>query len=477
MDKPTIFLNAMQVGPEQYCKLILKKFNKTLLAQLKSASYLDFDVKSGYFMMQYTEHNVQMLADAFGENALLNTTYMTRSQIVTKNVRIDKSKTPLSGRQSVPKNNVTILPLLHEQRTFALIKFHHHMGVFRAIKMLDYVKYSKSYKRFVTHLDEDHLRRLIHDLAPICHVQLDSKIEINNLNLQKLFWEQSHLRPGFKSCPDAYLERMRLKNYSMNTVRTYHGLLVKFINFFDGEMEIVNSFGENEINAYHRELIQSDKYSFSYINQSLNAIKYYYNEILDRGLEPELLERPKKVNELPKVLTREELIRIVRAIKNEKHKTIVFLTYSSGLRMGELLQLRIEDLDFERALAHIRGAKGRKDRYTILSQKVIHMLRSYLRNHKPKHYVFEGQYGGKYSSSSVGKFWRKTLNETQIKFAFTFHSLRHSFATHLLENGTDLRYIQQLLGHSSTKTTEIYTHVSTKHIGNIKSPGDMLNIS
>ena len=251
---------------------------------------------------------------------------------------------------------------------------------------------------------------------------------------------------------------------------------MKFINSYDQKMEVIDRFAEEEINVYHREMIQKNKFSFSYINQSLNAIKYYYNKILNRGLEPELLDRPKKMNELPKVLAKEALKGILGSLRNEKHKTMVFLAYSSGVRIGELLNLRITDLDFERALLHIQQAKGRKDRYTILSQKVIPMLRKYLHTNKPKDYLFEGQYGGKYSNSSVNKFWGKALKEARIAYAYTFHSLRHTFATHLLESGTDIRYIQQLLGHSSSKTTEIYTHVSTRYLGNIKSPGDLLDL-
>jgi site-specific recombinase XerD len=278
------------------------------------------------------------------------------------------------------------------------------------------------------------------------------------------------------SCPDAYLEKMRLKNYSLNTMRTYHMMLMKYLNSFNKEIEIINSFAEQEINTYHRQMIQAKKYSFSTINQSLNAIKYYYNEILDKGLEPELIERPKKNKELPKVLTKEEVRDIIRVLKNQKHQCMVFISYSSGVRIGEILELRIADIDFERKMIHVRDAKGRKDRYTILSSKMGLMLKSYLRIFKPKDYLFEGQYGGKYSASSVTKFWKRALAEAKVKYSYTFHSLRHSFATHLLENGTDIRYIQQLLGHSSSRTTEIYTHISHRYVGNIKSPGDMLDI-
>jgi site-specific recombinase XerD len=476
MVKSIIFLNPHQVGDDEYAKLIIRDNCTELTDRLKSLPYLEFDSRTGTYMMPKTEHFVQMLSDNTDDVALLNTTFMTRAKVITDYIRIDQSKIKDSRQDPQAKGQLTILPLLHEGRKFALLKFHYHPGIYQKLKMLDYIKYSKTYKRFVTHLDENHIRKLVSDIAGMCQIQLNSKIEINNISLQKLLWEQAYAGTSYISCPDAYLERMRLKNYSINTLRTYHTMLLKYLNSFHSNIEIINSYTEQEINTYHRNMIQAKKYSFSTINQSLNAIKYYYNEILNRNLEPELLERPRHNQELPKVLAKEEVRDILRVIKNEKHRCMVFLSYSSGVRIGELLHLKTEDIDFERNMIHVRDAKGRKDRYTILSQKVALMLSKYLRHYKPKSYLFEGQYGGKYSSSSVAKFWKKALKEAEVKYDFTFHSLRHSFATHLLENGTDIRYIQQLLGHSSSRTTEIYTHISHRYVGNIKSPGDLLDV-
>lgn len=475
MDKAIIFINPLELGDDVYCKLIIKDSNQVLLDRLQGFVYLERHAKSGCYIMPHTDHNVRMLADGTSDLALLNSTYMNKSRIITNNIRIDKGHTQTTRRQTGRSGNITIFPLLHKKKTFALLKFPYSPTIYNTLKRLDYVKYSKTYRRFVTHLDAIHLYKIIYDMAPVCRVQLNSKIDINDLSLKKMLWEQSYLGAEYKSCPITYLEKMKLGNYSINTMKTYHAMFMKFINSFDQKMEIIDRFAEEEINVYHREMIQKNKFSFSYINQSLNAIKYYYNHILDRGLEPALLDRPKKMKDLPKVLAKKEIKAILGTIQNEKHKTMVFLTYSAGIRVGELLELRVTDLDFDRALLHIQKAKGRKDRYTILSQKVIPMLRKYLYTYKPKDYLFEGQYGGKYSNSSVNKFWGKALKEAHINYAYTFHCLRHTFATHLLENGTDIRYIQQLLGHSSSKTTEIYTHVTTRHIGSIKSPGDLLD--
>lgn len=475
--KPIIFLNQHIDGEDVYVRLIIKNIDDPLKIRLKGLDYLQLHQKSGCYTMPHTEHYIQMLSDNTDDLALINTTYLNRSKIITDNVRIDGDQNhALTKDATSEKKPLTIFPLSHEGKLFALLKFQYNPAIYQRIKMLDYVKYSQTYRRFITHLDESHIRMLINDLSSICHLKLDGKIEINSISLLKLIWEQSYCGDEFISCPDAYLEKMKLKNYSLNTIRTYHGMLLRYLNSFKSNIEIINTFAETEINQYHRELIQSRNYSFSTINQSLNAIKYYYNEVLGKKLEPEYIERPKKNRDLPKVLTKEEIRNVIHAIQNLKHKSIVFLSYSSGLRIGEIINLKIEDLDFERAMIHVRDAKGRKDRYTIFSDKMAGMLKKYLRHYQPKEYLFEGQYGGKYSTNSTNKFWKRALKAANVTYDFTFHSLRHSFATHLLENGTDIRYIQQLLGHSSSRTTEIYTHVSRRYVSNIKSPGDLLSI-
>ena len=471
--KPVIFLNRLNNGDDAYVKLIIKNNDDALKVRLKALEYLELHEQSGCYMMPNTEHYLQLLSDNTDDLSILNTTYLQQSKIVTVHVKIGKNQ---SQGNKIPKKHLTILPLKHEDRQYALLKFHYNPAIYQRLKMLEYVKYSNTYKRFVTHLEDKYIRKLIADLASICQIQLDSKITISDINLMKTLWEQTYAGKNYISCPDIYLEKMKLRNYSMNTIRTYHSMLMKFFNSYDFALEIIDAFTEKEINEYHRDMIQSGKYSFSTINQSLCAIKYYYKEVLGRDLEPEYIERPMKSRELPKVLTKDEVKNIVRSISNLKHKCVVFLSYSSGMRIGELLNLKVEDIDFERQMIHVRGAKGRKDRYTILSDNMMRLLRSYYSNFRPRDYLFEGHYGGKYNASSVGKFWKRALKEAMVKHNFTFHSLRHSFATHLLENGTDIRYIQQLLGHSSSRTTEIYTHISKRYVGNIKSPGDLLDI-
>jgi site-specific recombinase XerD len=180
------------------------------------------------------------------------------------------------------------------------------------------------------------------------------------------------------------------------------------------------------------------------------------------------IERPRKEKQLPEVLAKEEIIKIINSTNNIKHRCIVGLLYSSGLRRSELLNLTITDIDSKRMVVKINNAKGNKDRISILSPSILKDLRHYYKAYQPKKYLFEGQKGNKYSVTSVLNIISAATKKAGILKRVTPHMLRHSFATHLLENGTDLRHIQLLLGHSSTKTTEIYTHVANRSFMEIK---------
>lgn len=189
------------------------------------------------------------------------------------------------------------------------------------------------------------------------------------------------------------------------------------------------------------------------------------------------IKRPRKDKKLPVVLSKEEVAKIILSPDNIKHKAILMLVYSAGLRVGEVVKLKPEDIDSKRMLIHIKGAKGRKDRYTLLSEIALHTLKEYWKKNRPEKWLFSGFKDGRYiSTRTVQAIFDHAKEKASIKKTATVHSLRHSFATHLLEGGTDLRYIQELLGHASSKTTEIYTHVSSKALGKIKNPLDTLNL-
>ncbi len=279
---------------------------------------------------------------------------------------------------------------------------------------------------------------------------------------------------NYKTCPESMILKMMELRYSESTIKTYRSLFEELINHYPS-LEI-DKIDESQIIAFCQYLVIDRKVSASYQNQAINAIKFYYEKVLGGQRKLYLLNRPNKEKALPTVLNTEEVIRILKGIENLKHKAILTLIYSSGLRVSEAINLKIKDIDSERKQIRIVHGKGKKDRYTLLASKTLDLLRLYFKTYKPKEFLFEGQDGGQYSTRSIQALFQEICTKVGIHKRVTVHTLRHSFATHLLENGTDLRYIQTLLGHESSKTTEIYTHVTTKGFDQIKSPIDNLDI-
>jgi len=274
--------------------------------------------------------------------------------------------------------------------------------------------------------------------------------------------------------PEEFIKTLTLKNYSQNTIRTYKAMLSGFLEFYKGKDPL--KISEEEIREFLLYLIEEKDVSMSYQNQAINAIKFYYEQVLGRPVRSYYIQRPRRELKLPNVLSEEEVGSLIRSIQNLKHRTIISLIYSSGMRIGELINLRINEIDSGRMVIVIRQGKGKKDRISLLSIKILILLREYFKEYRPKEWLFEGQFGGQYSEQSIQKVFRAALEHAKINKRATVHTLRHSFATHLLERGTDLRYIQALLGHQSPKTTEIYTHITKKGLENIKSPLDNLDI-
>ena len=253
-------------------------------------------------------------------------------------------------------------------------------------------------------------------------------------------------------------------------------MLLRFLNQqAEPGLPQINSFREEQINTYYRNLVQRGNYSCSFINQSINAVKFYYQRVIGRGeVTLNQVERPEKPFQLPSVLSKEEVGRILAATENLKRRCLLQLLYAGGLRIGEVINLKVTDVKSDQNLLIIRGGKGKKDRTTLLSKRLLESLRAYYKLYRPKEWLFAGQTGGQYTVESVRQVFRACLEKAGITSKATPHTLRHSFATHLLEQGTDLRYIQTLLGHRNSKTTEIYTHVTTHALEKIVSPLDNL---
>jgi site-specific recombinase XerD len=267
-------------------------------------------------------------------------------------------------------------------------------------------------------------------------------------------------------------EQLRLKGYSFKTRKTYTKQLKRFSSFISKDLD---SISLQDVRSYILFLLEEQKASHSYANQAISSIKFLCNDTLNQGKLIEALPRPKKENKLPNVLSFEEVKRILQALENEKHRTILFLIYSAGLRVGEVVRLKVQDIDSSRMLIHVVQGKGRKDRYTLLSEIALSQLRKYYSLYKPEVWLFPGQDKKEFlTERTVERIFEKACLIAKINKKATVHTLRHSFATHLLEGGTDLRFIQELLGHSSSKTTEIYTHVTQKNISKIQSPLDKM---
>lgn len=263
------------------------------------------------------------------------------------------------------------------------------------------------------------------------------------------------------------------KRYSDSTIKTYSEALKSFLVFY--REKPITEITNGDVILYNNEYILKNNLSASFQNQIVNALKLYFQTIRNTKMVVDKIHRPKRSKVLPNVLSKEEVKTILESHSNVKHKTMLSLIYSCGLRCGELLALKPSQIDSKRNIVLLKNSKGKKDRIVPLSPKILEMLREYYKLYKPTTYLFEGNIIGKqYDARSLQMILKKAINKAGITKPVTLHWLRHSYATHLLENGTDLRYIQELLGHSSSKTTEIYTHVSTKSIQQIKSPFDDL---
>ncbi len=280
--------------------------------------------------------------------------------------------------------------------------------------------------------------------------------------------------PNYRICPEEMILKLREIRYSEKTIKTYKGLFEEFINFYY-KFEI-NTISEQQIIAFVRYLVMERKVSTSYQNQAINAIKFYYEKVLGGQRKFYFIDRPKREHTLPTVLNEEEIKLLFNAVVNIKHKCMLMLAYSAGLRLGEIIRLRMSDIDRERMQIRVTQSKGKKDRYTKLSLKFLSVFDKYAEEYKPKDYAFEGVNGVEYSPSSLQNIIRAATLKAGITKRCTMHTLRHTFATHSLENGVDLRYIQSMMGHESSKTTEIYTHITTKGFDQIKSPLDNLDI-
>ncbi|MGO4533036.1 tyrosine-type recombinase/integrase [Paenibacillus sp. 2TAF8] len=283
-------------------------------------------------------------------------------------------------------------------------------------------------------------------------------------------WKLSGEYPKWKR--DHLQQALKLRGYSRKTIKAYSNQIERFITNLP---QLDTEISASSVQTYCLSLLERGV-SHSSVNQTISAIRFYCKHVLHHPAEIQYI-RPKKQTKLPNVMSEKEVTQLLKAVTNLKHKTILYLTYSAGLRVGEVVRLRYRDLDIERQTIIVRQGKGHKDRRTLLSNFAWEMVQKYIAKYKPDRWLFPGQSSDRHlTERSVQKVFEEARQRAGLVKKCSIHALRHSFATHLLENGTDLRYIQELLGHTSTQTTQRYTHVSTKNIQRIQSPLDRMDM-
>lgn len=369
--------------------------------------------------------------------------------------------------------SITVRHLMIDGTKYIGLHFYTDKVILALVKQLPNIQWSKQYSMYYLPNTSVNLNKVFSTFKGVAWVSCNSLFRHKPLANDKPknveYYRTRRVPKDYRRCPKEYFDKLEIKRYAMNTVKGYVNCFERFINYYkDRDLLHIN---ERDINEYLQKLVR-DEVSNSYINQALNSIKFYYEVVLDMPSRFYHIERPIKQQKLPKVLSKEQIQAMINLTKNIKHKCIIALLYSAGLRRSELLALKIGDIDSKRMLIMVNSTKNNKDRYTLLSQNLLKDLRVYYQEYHPKKYLFEGMHGGPYGASSVKSLVDKAARLAGISVRVTPHILRHSFATHLLENGTDIRYIQKLLGHSSVQTTEIYTHVATHVLKAIKSPLD-----
>lgn len=427
--------------------------NETDIQFLKSFKYARWDNANYHWVVPNYKRNLSLLQSFFGERRLqVNEKVSLRVAENTDLSIIDKGQ---------------LLAVNIQNRTLKLY-FGYNTALINAIKRLVLCKWNGTENCWTLPYSDSSVKYI-------------REFAVAN-GLEWIYREEQKQKvlPGNRSeamtraNPETYLAKLRELRYSRNTIDSYTYMFREFINYYPKKE--LTEITEEEIVLYLQYLVTERKISTSYQNQAINAIKFYYERVLGGCRKVYLIERPREEKYLPEVLSQEEVTALLNATDNIKHKAVLMTIYSGGLRISELINLKIKDIDSDRMQIRIVQAKGKKDRYTLLGQKTLEVLRSYVKQYQPREWLFEGHNNGPYSETSIKKALRTALDKTKITKRVSPHTLRHSFATHLLEMGTDLRYIQSLLGHQSSKTTEIYTHITTKGFDQIMNPLDRLNL-
>jgi site-specific recombinase XerD len=356
----------------------------------------------------------------------------------------------------------------------------------QVVRRIKGIKWTRTYRQWYIPLSKENyesIKTLLEGIATLETGELKKYLEQRKsmqplVKSEGLSKKRSDLLVQYPLCDanllafTSFQAMIHLKGYSPNTPRSYSNEF-HFLLRLLGKVS-VSDLTKAHVQSYLLWLIRKKRYSETHVHTAVSAIKFYFEHVEGRAREFYDLPRPRKPLQLPDILAEEEVVSLVGQIGNIKHRALIMMSYSAGLRVSELVGLKIRDVDSKRMMLHIREGKGKKDRMVPLSKKLLETLREYFVQHKPKEYLFEGEKGASYSTRSAQAILYEAKKKACILKKGSIHMLRHSYATHLLEGGTDIRYIQTLLGHNNLKTTMRYTHVSIPKIEGIQSPLDKL---
>jgi integrase/recombinase XerD len=366
--------------------------------------------------------------------------------------------------------SINLRPIVHEGRKRILLSFPKDEELISIARRITGGRFTNTYKGWHYEYREDVHALIKNNFSGVANLLYEADLTFQRNEIPEKTAAEMH-EASF-SLLRQFNNSLISMRYSEKTIKNYQIIVSIFLRHFKNKSPHEISLAE--IEHYNLQEIVQRRQSISYQRQFIGALKLFYKLVPGREKLPEQLLKPRSRKTLPEVLSQQEVKRILDVSLNDKHRCILHCIYAGGLRLGELLNLKLRDVDFDRKIIRIEMGKGGKDRVVGLSERLAEMLINYFAEYKPKEYVFEGQYGGQYSARSVQQIFHRAARAAGIKKEVSVHSLRHSYATHLLEAGTNLRYIQTLLGHSSPKTTMIYTHVARGVVTQVQSPLDRL---
>lgn len=387
---------------------------------------------------------------------------------------------------------ITIKPLHHRGEEKLAIIFPFEKTIDFAVRSIKGIKWTQTHKCWYVPLSKESFENVLTSLKNVGELEysalkeyLEKRKKIvaiksqttavpESINIKPLTLKTYTVSDENLLLLDQTIKTLKLKAYANNTIELYGGEILQLMRLLRDKS--LAGLTANQIKSYLLWLMQTRQCSESKIHSTLNALKFCFEQVLHQPKIFITIPRPKKHLQLPKVHAPDQVKKMIQSTNNEKHKTMLMLAYATGMRLQEIINLKIKDINSARMVINIIRAKGKKDRQVILSEKLLIQLRKYFVIYRPKEWLFEGKPGKQYGYRTLQEVFTNARNRSGVNIKGGIHTMRHSFATHLLENGTDIRLIQELLGHHSIKTTIRYTHVSKALIQKVKSPLDELDL-